>query len=499
MKPTPIIKDPKDIFVHCGPDALHNAPVEEWQPPDSASHTTNGTGEIKVQRPLWMYATNDRGNAEAFVDRAGHIIRYVPERGIWLIWGGERWMTDNTRTGLNQLIDENERQWLREVADIPASISGDADDARKAASKRALAFGNHRCRENVITMAQHNPEIILKGSDLDGDAWLVGVLNGVLDLKTGRLIYEPRQHYVTKSLSVHYDPTATCPRWERFVLEVMNGDEELANYLQRCAGYTLTGTMEEQVFWFLYGSGSNGKSTFLDVMNRLLGGYAASASADLFVKKPNGASCNVELSALPGVRFLTGSETQEGDRLNENIIKDITGGDSIGARAHYSPPFSFRPQCKIWMFGNHRPSINGTDHGIWRRVRLIPFTCQFAKDDTLKSQLNAEMPGILNWMLRGCENWQRDGLGLPPAITAASSAYKTACDLLSDFITDSLVRESGASAKKRDVYKAYQEWCRDNGHSHPWTSQKLSTRLKDRGMVTDERDRLWLDWTVRVI
>lgn len=441
--------------------------------------------EWQIKEYIWKTAPNDTGNAEVFANAFKDRLRYCHTIREWFIWNGVHWRPNQTQI-VSRLAQELSKQALRDASHIQD------EHARKAASVRALSMGNASKIEAMLKLAQTAPSLSVSLRDLDNDPAIVGVQNGVLNLETRTFIRAARLPYVTKKLGCPYDPAAQCPTWERFLLEVMDGDLALVRFLQASIGYSLTGHTTEHIFWFLWGSGANGKSTLMEILQALAGEYAARTSDSLLALSPNGREPLFELAELPGQRLLLGSEIAENSRLNEKLVKDLTGGDTMRARGLYQQGFSFKPVCKLWMFGNHRPAIGGTDHGIWRRTRMIPFKVQFSgnkMDKTLGAKLRVELSGILNWALDGVLDWSVSGLPNPEAVSKAVEDYRHDEDWLGDFIAECLI-PGKTPVSKRAVFETYLRWSERNGHRNPMTTKKLSRRLKDRGFV-EKPEKYW--------
>jgi putative DNA primase/helicase len=426
--------------------------------------------------PIASYSQNDAGIAQAFADRYADRVRFAPGIG-WLFWNGNRWERDATGR-INQLAVDLSRTALDEVS----KIEKEAD--RRAFFTFANGLGNKSRIANLISLAESNPALVVEAAELDADPWLVGVTNGTLDLRSGRFFTAERGDLITRSLGTRWDETATCPKWKRFLAEVMKGDAELVEYIRRTIGYTLTGETREQAFFFQWGSGANGKSVLSATLETLLGDYCHRASAELFDKRHD-RNKGPELAEVAGARLILASETQEGGRLDERLVKDITGGETLRAEAKFCAGFNFRPQGKIWMSGNHKPRITGTDNGIWRRVRLLPFEARFEGDHcnpNLAAELREELPGILRWAVEGCQAWRAEGLGLPERVKAAVEEYRGDEDELGAFIADRIEdAPEAATCPKRAVFAAYESWTAAEGIRHPMTQKQLSRKLKERG------------------
>jgi putative DNA primase/helicase len=257
----------------------------------------------------------------------------------------------------------------------------------------------------MVSLAESEPTVVVAAKMLDADPWLLGVQNGVIELKTGSFRSARREDLITKRANVAFDPNAQCPEWSKFLNTVMGGDHSLLDYLQRVSGYTLTGIVSEEVLFVLYGTGNNGKSTYRETLHALFGDYALAADAGLLTERKKAGGATEEIARLKGRRFVAINKTAENDHLNEARIKFITSQDTITARNLYGHLFDFFPTHKTSLTTNHKPIVRGTDEGIWRRVQLIPFTIIIPKNavekDFRERRLMPELPGILNWALAG--------------------------------------------------------------------------------------------------
>jgi len=315
------------------------------------------------------------------------------------------------------------------------------------------------------------------------------VANGTLDLRTGELRPPRREDLITKASPAGFDPAATCPQWLAFLDRIMQGNAELIGFLQRAAGYSLTGNTSERAFFICHGTGANGKSTFLDVLKTLLGDYATTTAAEtIMLKRYNAIPSDV--ASLKGARLVVAIETEQGQALAEILVKSLTGGtDEIAARMMYKDWFSFRPTFKLWLGTNHRPEITGTDNAIWDRIRLIPFdvTIPAAEQDRgLAEKLKAELDGILAWAVAGCLDWQRGGLRPPELVKAATAEYRAEMDALAAFLDEICLVAKYASVTSTDLYKAYNDWAKATAEK-PLTSKAFSARMKERGYKTNGR------------
>ena len=441
---------------------------------------TGGRNQPPSAGPVLGHHLTDMGNARRLVDRHGQDLRYCFPLEKWLWWEGRKWQFDDT--------GEVERR----AKDIPRVILEEAaatenDEVMKALRKHSQQTEAEGKRKSMVTTARSEPGIPVLPEQLDRDPWAFNVLNGTLDLKTGKLRPHGRGELITKLAPVKYDPDACYPSWWDFLKQITAGSDELMSFLQKAVGYALTGSTKEQCIFFLYGLGANGKSTFLDVIQTLLGDYAKRAAMETFLVKKFQQIPN-DLADLRGARLVTGIEVEAGRKLAESLIKELSGGDVIKARFLYSEFFSFRPEFKLFLAANNKPIIRGTDHAIWRRIRLIPFTVQIPEeqqDKDLPQALKEELPGILNWGLEGCLDWQNDGLTPPQAVQEATLGYREEMDILGEFIASRCVVVPGASVQSSELYKTYTDWAEETGEKRPLSQTAFGISLTQRGFVSD--------------
>ncbi len=323
---------------------------------------------------------------------------------------------------------------------------------------------------------------------LDADQWLLNCENGTVDLRTGALRRHSHDDLITKIVPVEYDPQAEAPRFEKFLREALVEDD-LIDFVRRFAGYSLTGSTRERVVAILHGRrGKNGKSTLVELLYEVMGDYATTTATEtLLTKRYEGVGNDV--AALKGARFVATAEIEAGRRLAEAKIKQLTGNDTVTARFLYGEPFDFKPQFKLWLSTNNKPEIKGADDAIWDRIRLIPFNQRFeghAADPELPEKLRAEMPGILAWMVRGCAEWLRDGLGEPEQVRSAVEEYREEMDVLGAFIADRCYVREDAWTPALQLFQAWEEWCHETGEE-PGTLTKFGRSLTERGFVSEPR------------
>ncbi|MBM4287019.1 MAG: DNA primase, partial [Deltaproteobacteria bacterium] len=334
--------------------------------------------------------------------------------------------------------------------------------------------------------AGREPGIPIFMKDLDQDPMLLNVHNGILDLKTGALLPPDRKYLITKLAPVTYQPKASCPWWMSFLDRIMGGDGQMVDFLQRVVGYTLIGDNRERVFFILYGKGDNGKTTFLETIRALMGDYAQVAEFSTFLVRRSSQVRN-DLAKLKGARFVSASEGDRGARLNEALLKSITGGDQITARRLYEEYSDFVPACKIFLATNHKPVVRDTSHGLWRRLRLIPFNVTIPaseQDKTLIRKLTQELPGILNWAIQGCLKWQERGLEQPEGVLTATRNYQTESDIIGLFLKDCTVLEPGLRVSAQNLRQAFTRYMEEQGKGDDVKNKlgELKSRMEDMNL-----------------
>lgn len=372
---------------------------------------------------------------------------------------------------------------------LPSELSNDATDDEKAAAKPkgaavAHAIKLHNRYKLSVMQELARPLLSIEVSQFDADPWLFNAANGTLDLRSGQLREHRHSDYLTHQSPIHIDLEADAPIWRAFIERITGGDAELADYLQRIAGLILTGITTEQYLFLIYGDGQNGKSTYVETLAKLLGDYWLKLpTSALMVKR--GESIPNDIARLPGRRMVVANEVAAGKRLDEATVKDLTGDDTITARFMRQEFFDFQPTHKLFLYGNYRPVIRGTDLGIWRRVKLIPFTqtiSEAERDLDLKAKLATELPGILNWAIEGCMRWQRDGLHEPQAVKDATKEYRDEMDVIGQFLEECTELHKSKKAKSADLYAAYQHWAEKNGE-YAGSSKLFGGELTKRGLV----------------
>lgn len=428
-----------------------------------------------------MFRNTDQGNAERLVALHGQDFHYIYPWGTFAVWSGERWNLDNT--GAIVRLAKNTARAMFHEADCG---DGHID---KDLAKHALNSQSRSRIEAMIALAQSEPGVPLLPDQFDNDPWLLNCANGTVDLRTGELRKHRREDLLTKIAPVEYDPDAEAPVWESFLHRILPS-EALRRFVQRVLGYAAAAVVSEEILVILYGYGANGKSTLVNAVMEALGDYAMQAAPDLLLAKRG--SHPTELADLFGARFVASVEVDEGRRLAESLVKQLTGRDRIRARRMREDFWEFDPTHTVFLATNHRPEVRGTDLAIWRRIKLVPFEVTIPDDEQdkkLPQKLRAELPGILAWIVRGCVEWQREGLGAPEEVTAATEGYRAEMDVLAAFIEDRCVVGPKYKANATDLYHAYQEWCDENGEK--WEKQtKFGLRLGERGFRREKAQRV---------
>lgn len=436
-------------------------------------------GGLEPNEGRRFFAHTDIGNAERLVHRHGHEIRYEVRRKRWHVWDGTRWAIDD-----RQAVQQMAKRTVR-------AILAEAKEAESKADQKDMVTWARQSEANskikaLLERAQSESGIPITQEELDVDRFAFNCRNGTVDLHTGELLEHDRAQLITKLAPVDYDADAKCPLWLSILDRLFAGDQELIGYLQRAVGYSLTGDTREQCLHVLYGGGANGKSVFVETIAALLGEYAVEADFATFLEQ-QGTGPRNDIARLAGARVVRSSELAEGKRLNESLIKALTGNATVSARFLYAEPFEFEPTFKLWFDTNHKPVVRGTDYAIWRRLRLIPFEVtipEAERDESLKwpnSRLRDELPGILNWAIEGCLLWLESGLRPPAKVLMATDTYRVESDVLGAFIEE-CCELGGYEEQASLLYRAYRKWAEDNGE-YVLTNTAFGRRLEDRGIT----------------
>jgi putative DNA primase/helicase len=440
----------------------------QWRPPAGerrGKYTSNSTSEGgRAQRGLNAPLTEDSAAIE-FAARYGETLRYCHDRGSWYRWDGAIWRPERTNLAFH---------YARELArDLSKSVS---DRDLVIASKTSFAAGVER-------FARADRVFARTAEDWDQDPMLAGCPDGVLDLRTGEVNAADPALGITKSLAVAPAAKADCPRWTSFLNETFGGDEGLVRFVQQFLGYSLTGDVSEHALLYGYGAGGNGKSVLLNTVMGILGDYALTAAMDTFTASKSDKH-TTDLARLHGARFVTASEVEEGRALAESRIKQLTGGDRITARFMCKDNFEFKPAFKLFLVGNHRPTLHSVDDAIRRRFNIVPFNYKPAKPEPdLEHKLRQQWPAILRWMVEGCVDWHANRLIRPDTVVEATNAYFADQDLFAQWLEDKCDAEPGNEHKwerSGDLFANWKLYATEAGE-HPGATKTFAEQMRRRG------------------
>lgn len=389
--------------------------------------------------PLANDIVTEDSAALQFVELHGEDLRYCHSTGAWFRWNGQFWAQDQVGVAFH---------WSRELA---RQLAEDQDERKRyITNKTSFASGVER-------FCKSDPKVAVTIDYWDADPWMIGTPGGTVDLKTGKLVSSSRHHGITKSLSTA-PLDGGCPRWLKFLTETTGNDGELIRFLQQWCGYSLTGITREHALVFVYGPGGNGKSVFLNVVTSILQDYAATAAMDTFTASKSDKH-PADLAMLCGARLVTASETEEGRAWAESRIKQMTGGDPITARFMRKNFFTFKPQFKLMVVGNHKPVLHNVDDAARRRFNIVPFVLKpTVPDHQLEQKLMAEAGGILQWMIEGCLDWQANGLIRPASVVAATDEYFSDQDLFSQWLAEACDIDPGNTWKQASASTLFKSW-----------------------------------------
>jgi putative DNA primase/helicase len=503
-------RDRREAFAQRGPA------TDEVPPPSDADAPPDELGERRKRKkarsiedtgdtahagigPRGGYRLTDLGNARRFADRFNNRLRYVPAWGQWLTWDKQRWRRDDLGAEIRGAKETVAAIYAEaaQCANTAATAVNAGDTSTGGAMAEALArwASNSAKRpriEAMVALARSEPELATSRDVFDRDAWALNVANGTIDLRDGELRPHRQSDMFTMLAPVDYDPSAEAPRWEAFLARALP-DPQVRGWVQRYLGYALTGDVREQCLSFFVGGGANGKSVLLDVVLAILGDYGLRAAPDLVLAR-HGDAHPTELADLEGRRIVVCSEIEQGRMWAESVIKRITGDTTITARRMKQDFFTFSATHKLIIAANTRPSVRGTDHGIWRRMRLVPWTVQIPpeeQDRELAHRLiETEASGILAWLVRGCLAWQRTSLGNANAIEVATNAYRADEDTLGRWIEDRCEVGEALWWTTDGLYKSYQAWCSEEGIDKPWSRRIWLARMCERPGIEPHRTNI---------
>lgn len=481
----------KDFLQYVGKDKAELAKLEEKYPGLTEEVQAVRQAEEETAVATWQATKNlsDVGNARRFIATHGRDVHYCYKWARWLVWDGKRWVIDDRGE-----VHRRAKETIRLIYQEAGATVDDAE--RKKIGAHALRTEAETRLQAMISSARSEPGIPIVPDDLDTDPWALNVGNGTLDLKTQELHPHRREDLITRLAPVDFVPDAPCTFWLSHLDRVFNGNAALISFLQMSFGYSLSGLCDERCLFISFGTGSNGKTTTHETMAQVLGDYAVRTPTESILLRSEGAIPN-DLARLKGARFVYCSEVEEGRRLAESRIKDLTGNDMISARFLHSEFFEFKPNFKIWIATNHKPVIRGTEEAIWSRIRLVPFTISIPEDERIPwsrviEKIEPEFPGILAWGVQGVKDWRQFGLATPSEVKSATGDYRIEMDRIQDFLKECCVTHKAAEVSSRDLYKEFERWCTENGE-RPLTRIRLGSQLKEKGYISF-RTRSGMQW-----
>lgn len=430
---------------------------------------------IKSAKPRY-YSFDDMGNAQRLYDMFGDKIRYNFNDKRWMIYDKNKWVYDITGY-IQKLIDKAVEAMKQEAKHYEKYDAENGTELLKDFEKHMKKCRSNNSKTALDKEIRHH--VGITPNALDRDKMLLNTPDGIIDLAKFKFMPNDPEKYFTKSTTAKYAKHTDCPLWKKFLSEIFGGNEELIRYVQKAVGYSLTGLTDEQCAFFLYGTGRNGKSTFLDIIREIFGDYASNIQPETIMVRTAAGAANSDIARLKGARLVTSVEPNEGVRINEGLLKQLTGDDIVTARKLYGDEFEFKPEFKLWMATNHKPIIRGTDTGIWRRIHLIPFTVQIPEeriDRKLKEKLLEELDGIFLWCIKGLRMYQSEGLKKPSAVEQAVDEYRNEMDTISKFLDECTVSAPLQSVRASELYNIYTKWCEQNGE-YKMTNTKFSAEV----------------------
>jgi len=440
-------------------------------------------------KALPISKTTDTANAERFARLHGGNARYCHPWKKWLVWDNRRWVIDTS--------GESMRLAKAVARSIYAEAAHPANDAILSQSlAKWAASSQKRDRLNaMLALAESEQPLPIAVGSLDREPWLFNVGNGTIDLRTGELRPHRREDCLTKLCPVEFptEPGVDAILWTGFLERIFDGNAELITFLQRLIGTALLGEVQEHVLPIFHGTGSNGKSVFIETVMGMFGSDYSMKAASTLLMASNSDRHPTEVADLFGKRFVAVVETEDGKRLAESMVKEITGGDTLRARRMREDFWQFQPSHSVFMATNYKPVVRGNDHAMWRRLKLVPFNVTIPDDEQdreLTAKLRAEYPAILKWAVQGCLDWQKHGLSEPEVVRAATDSYRSDEDQLEQFIGDCCLLGASYKVRSSIIYKSYQDWCQHEGEKSI-SQKKFSLRLEENGQEKRRSGGSW--------
>jgi putative DNA primase/helicase len=468
--------------------------------------TVEGIYVIRREPNLLSQPHTDTGNAERLVLLCGRDIRFCAEFKRWLVWDRQRWNSEDTRR-VKMLAKRVTRTMYAQAAGI------ERKEDRQVAEQHARKSESAAAINAMLVCAEYEGGVPISASDLDQNPFLVNFLNGTLDLREGRLREHSQADHITKLVHFNYRPGAACPRFMRFVHRIMGDGPEgsdsdraradrMVNYLQKAFGYALTADVSEKAVFCFFGAGNNGKTTLLETIRFVLSEYSSQVLIDSLMmhhSRESNASL-ADLADLRGARFVTTSEAEEGQRLAIGKLKYLTAGmGEIKTCRKYENPTRFMATHKLFLDANHKPVIRGTDKAVWNRLKPIPFTETIPAeeiDKALLDKLKTEAEGVLAWMVEGYQRYRKEGLGDPPEVSEASTAWQAKSDRFPAFLEEKCVLSPDVWVPVAHLWPEYQDWCKANGERFVMQKTTFDEQLEQRGCTQGKRNdgktRAWI-------
>lgn len=477
-------------------------PRQPWQDYEQAATEARLGGAADVEPEaaesdrLRILPFTDSGNAERLEILHGADLRYVTAEGKWYAWTGTRWEPDEGRALLAT------KDVARRLYGLASEIQD--DNIRRAMAGWARQSESSGKRAAMLTLAKAEGRIPATPADFDSDPWAFNCENGTINLRTGELRPHQRKNFITKQSPVVYDPAARSELWEQFLNTLTDGDEDFREFLQKAAGYSLTGDCSEEKLFLVLGEAATGKSTFVESLRAAFGDYSRTADFESFVQRRDAGVRN-DLAALAGRRLVVSVEVEKGRHLAEGLLKTFTGRDTVTARFLYGEHFEFRPQCKLWLVANDPPGVRHDDSGMWRRILRLPFEKVIPKDrrdPAIKARLTSEpreQAAILAWAVEGCLRWQESGLQEPARVARATEAYKQEQNPLKDFAEERCELGEGCMAHPATLRTAYVQWCEGLG-ARPLGDKAYGAALRGFGcerVKLSDGNRRWIGIALR--
>jgi putative DNA primase/helicase len=452
------------------------------------------------------FTLTDLGNCERFVYQHVETVRYCHElgkSGEWLLWQGQRWQPDKQEMAVSRAKEtvrsmkaEADRLFKKAKTEhlaLEATPQTDKNkqaesqkqiDAIESSAKKLFAWQQKSEQTSrifdMLKLARSEPPVVIGVGALDKDPLLFNVQNGTIDLETGKLRKARREDFITQISPIHYDPAASCPRWEKFISEMFADNDDLIPFLQTYAGYTLSGLTREEYLLVMHGDGRNGKGTVIKILSEIWGDYAITVPFNTLIDRGDNTNApRDDVASMKGKRFVASQETREGAKLAEALVKSLTGGDKVSARKLYENLDEIKPTWKIWLATNHRPEISGDDSGIWSRIKLMPFNVSFEgrEDKNLKEDLMSELPGILRWAVEGCSTYLRNGLTFPKSVVSATDKYKAESDKLAQWAEECCTFNECLQQYTHDLHRNYEEWCKRTHEKNVMNRDSFGRRM----------------------